>query len=400
VTIFPSARPQTRILVCKDRESSNFLTDRMLQGIQKFALAQGDWKIGQMLSGEVRQGKTQDVLGWKPDGLLVICKPGEVPDILHLPGLPTVVADIYHQRPEGVCRLEPDDEAIGRMAARYFLSRHFENFGVVLTPRNPPFSRLREKGFVDALSEQGVEVPGFQIEHIVDRPWYRNPALEEWLSALPKPAGVYCVSDATVLRVMDHCERTGIRIPSEISLLGTDNHPVICSSVRPSISSIPHPAGRLGVRAAEILCDLIRQHAGETPLPIHHELVGPEPVIERQSTSLRAIPDPVIARAVNYLHDHALEGATAGQAAQAAGVNRRSMERGFREFLGLSPGQYIAEVKMDHAKRLLVETDLRMWEIAEQCDMSPEYFNTLFRRLSGQTPNHFRKENTPRIRSA
>jgi LacI family transcriptional regulator len=391
-------RKKKRILICKDRESSNFLTDEMLRGIQKVALARTDWKIGHMIESEVRTGMTGDVLGWKPDGLLVICKPSEVPGILQLPGLPTVVVDIYHQRPEGVCSVEPDDEAVGRQAAAYFLHQRFEHFGVVTTPQNPLFSQLREQGFIQTLVSEGKEVMRFQIEHLLDRPWYRNPALEEWLRALPKPAGVYGVNDSTVLRVMDHCERIGIRVPSQLSLLGTDNHPVICSSVRPSISSIPHPAERLGVRAAEVLEDLMRQNAEGASLCYHHELVGPEPVIERQSASLRAIPDPAIARAVNYLHDHAMEGATASQAAQAAGVNRRTMERGFREFLGLSPGQYIAEVKMDHAKRLLVETDLRMWEIAEQCDMSPEYFNTLFRRVTGQTPNFYRKENTPRIR--
>jgi LacI family transcriptional regulator len=390
-------RPKKRILICKDRESSNFITDRILLGIQQVALARTDWKTGQMIAFEVRKGTTQDVLGWKPDGLLVICRPSAVPDILHVPDLPTVVVDIYHERPDVVCRLEPDDEAVGRQAAAYFLHHHFEHFGVVVSPENPLFSQLREQGFTEALAAEGIQVARFEIEHLIDRPWYRNPALEEWLTALPKPAGVYGVSDATVLRVMDHCEQIGIRIPSQISLLGTDNHPVICSSVRPSISSVPHPAERIGIRAAEVLEDLMQQQAAGSTPELHHELVGPDPVMERQSTSLRAIPDPVIAKAVNYLHDHALEGATADEAAQAAGVNRRTMERGFRELLGLSPGQYIAEVKIDHAKRLLLETDLRMWEIASRCGMSPEYFNTLFRRLNGQTPNTFRKDNTPRL---
>jgi transcriptional regulator GlxA family with amidase domain len=74
-----------------------------------------------------------------------------------------------------------------------------------------------------------------------------------------------------------------------------------------------------------------------------------------------------------------------------AGINRRALERGFRRFLGVSPGQYMTEVKLDHARKLLSQTDLRMWEIAEACQMTQDHFSYLFRTTTGQTPSAYRR---------
>lgn len=115
-------------------------------------------------------------------------------------------------------------------------------------------------------------------------------------------------------------------------------------------------------------------------------------VEERQSTSLRAIPDPAVARAAEYLHDHALTGGTIAEAARVAGINRRSMERGFQLHLGVSPGEYIKEVKTDHAKRLLIGTELRMAEVAEACGMVQDHFSTFFKTSIGMTPSGYRRK--------
>ena len=392
-----SIHDRKRILVCKlwlDDMTANRLTAGML----KYALSGKNWKFGHILAAELKDGFRDEVLAWKPDGLLMLTQPKFAPCVLEAHEFPVVLADIHHDRPDGVARITIDERAIGRMAARYYLKNRFSKFAVVTTPRNPPFAQMRMQGFKDEVSEEGGEVSEFQIEQLVDRAWRPNPKLEQWLQHLPKPVGVYCVNDTTVLRVMEHCERVGLRIPSEVSLLGTDNKEVLCTSHRPSVSSIALPLERMGYEAARLLDQLMSDGKDGHSHPSAEEWVQGGNLIERQSSSLRAIPDPMIAKAVNYLHDHVLDGVSIDDAAAHAGVNRRTLERGCREHLGLSPGQYIAEVKIEHAKRLLVETDLRMWEIAAISGMSPEYFNTLFRRRSGFTPNTYRKERTPLLR--
>lgn len=216
---------------------------------------------------------------------------------------------------------------------------------------------------------------------------------------LPKPIAIFCETDAAGVRVIQHCDFAGIRIPTEVSILGTNNaNDVICMSTRPSITSISLPLKRMGLRAAEVLEDAMACHSSGIPFSAVQESVDPGDVVERQSSSLRAISDPAIARALNYLHDHALEGVQIEDAARIAGVGRRTLEMGMKKYVGITPGQYLSTVKIDHARRVLVETDLRMWEVAEVCNMSPEYFNILFKKITGQTPNAYRKERSYRVR--
>jgi len=258
---------------------------------------------------------------------------------------------------------------------------------------------MREEGFHTELQKQGFTAPSFELEQVMERPWLHNPSLEQWLSDLPKPVGIFCVKDAAAQRVLEHCETLKIRVPTDISILGTNNNEIACISMSPSLSSLSLPLERMGFRAAQLLDKALKHTAsGDTP-EIVHELLKPGEVVERQSTSLRLIPDPAVAKAVNFLQDQALEGATIPQAVRAAGVGRRTLELGFKKHLGVTPGQFIAEVKINHAKTLLVETDLRMWEIAEVCKVTPEYFNTLFRKITGQTPNAYRKEKSFRTKS-
>ncbi|MGA0332983.1 MAG: helix-turn-helix domain-containing protein [Kiritimatiellia bacterium] len=216
--------------------------------------------------------------------------------------------------------------------------------------------------------------------------------MDLWLRELPKPVAVYCVQDLVALRIMEQCRSLEIRVPTEVSLLGTDNHRVLCRSLRPFLSSIPQLLENAGFEAAELLAEQLNlRAAGVKPDPVS-KVIEPGEVVVRQSSSLKAIPDPAIAKAVNFIHDHALSGASIAEAAREGGLNRRAMERGFQRHLGVTPGQYIHEVKLDHAKRLLRETDLRMWEIADSCLMTQEYFANFFRRSVGMSPSAYRRK--------
>jgi LacI family transcriptional regulator len=383
--------PTKRILVCS-RGLSAYIEDKVQWGIRRFALNRPDWRIGHLHAAQVDAAHVRDVLGWEPDGLLVVTNPSQVPKLFELEQLPTVVTNLHHELLTGVSSVEPDNRAVGRQAAEYFLRNRFEHFGIILWPGNPPFSGLRKEGYVQRLREEAKEAHAFELKHIASQPWYRNPELEAWLQALPRPAGVYCVNDITAMRFLEHCDRMHLRVPSEISVLGTDDNHIICESIRPHISSIPQSLDDVGFRAAEILdaqIDLWRD--GGRPPPVH-EVIAPGEVVERQSSSLKALSDPAIAKAANYLRDHALTDGTIGGAAREGGLNRRALERGFKRHLGVTPGQYLREVKIDHAKRLLAGTDLRMSDIAEACRMTQEHFASFFRKITGETPSTYRRK--------
>lgn len=69
-----------------------------------------------------------------------------------------------------------------------------------------------------------------------------------------------------------------------------------------------------------------------------------------------------------------------------------NFRRTFKEYTGFSPTRYIQHIRINHVKELLTNTTLQVKEIADECGFeSYDYFFTHFRRLTGKTPQQYRK---------
>lgn len=70
----------------------------------------------------------------------------------------------------------------------------------------------------------------------------------------------------------------------------------------------------------------------------------------------------------------------------------------FKEGAGVSFIQYVTEVRMKHAVRLLQETRLTVWDIAELTGFSsPGYFSSKFKKMFNQSPSEFRLSQSEKI---
>lgn len=73
-------------------------------------------------------------------------------------------------------------------------------------------------------------------------------------------------------------------------------------------------------------------------------------------------------------------------------VNRYWFIHKFKAYTGMSPSQYLLNIRMDKAKELLEYSKLNINEIAEHCGYnSCSYFCKTFKSFTGQTPNEYRK---------
>jgi AraC-like DNA-binding protein len=80
--------------------------------------------------------------------------------------------------------------------------------------------------------------------------------------------------------------------------------------------------------------------------------------------------------------------------ANELGVSYSWLRLTFTAHTGLSPHQYLIELRLVHARRLLAETDLSIKEIATQTGFADEfYFSRLFRRKLNFTPSQWRSRN-------
>ena len=77
--------------------------------------------------------------------------------------------------------------------------------------------------------------------------------------------------------------------------------------------------------------------------------------------------------------------------AREVGMSYSRFRHAFQKSAGLSPRQYQLQIRINHAKTLLADTDLSIADVAEQVGFSSIfYFSRLFRRKAGTTPRAFR----------
>jgi AraC family transcriptional regulator len=77
--------------------------------------------------------------------------------------------------------------------------------------------------------------------------------------------------------------------------------------------------------------------------------------------------------------------------AKEVGMSYFHFSRAFKQSLGMSPTNYIAERRIERAKKLLQDTELPISEIALRAGFSSQsHFTTSFRRVAGATPKAFR----------
>ena len=96
------------------------------------------------------------------------------------------------------------------------------------------------------------------------------------------------------------------------------------------------------------------------------------------------------------LIDHHLSDEEEGRVALRAVARAVSMSyfhfsRAFKQSMGMTATSYIAERRIERAKKMLEETELPISEIALRSGFSSQsHFTTAFRRLAGATPKAFR----------
>ncbi|THF84513.1 helix-turn-helix domain-containing protein [Cohnella fermenti] len=101
---------------------------------------------------------------------------------------------------------------------------------------------------------------------------------------------------------------------------------------------------------------------------------------------------PTIARACDYIGRHYMQPLTLGRMAQQASLSPSYFGQLFKQYAGQSLVNYLNAVRIDKAKILLLEEDIKIYEAAEMVGfVSLPHFNRMFKSLTGLTPNDYRK---------
>lgn len=99
-----------------------------------------------------------------------------------------------------------------------------------------------------------------------------------------------------------------------------------------------------------------------------------------------------VAMAKSYVAEHLAEELSVVRMGEAAGMSESRFSHVFKEETGLSFMEYVSMARMEKARELLQNTDLRVNEIAELVGIAnPNYFSAQYKKRTGQSPGEFRK---------
>lgn len=289
-----------------------------------------------------------------------------------------------------------DNKTIGRLAAEHFLERGFRhiaffNFGNwwMETERRPSFRRTVEAG-----GARYHEIPYYRHFSMVNPSTAaEEEAALQWLVAtlrdMPKPVGIFVSTDELAITALRACTAAGLSVPEEVAVLGCENAQLTCEFAPIPLSSVDTDPEQQGYEAARLLDRLMD---GEQP-PRQPIIIPPKGVVTRQSTNILAVPHLPVARAMRFIWENYTKPIRTPDIAAAVGISLRSLEMAFQKHINRSLVTEINRCRIEHAKKLLLTTNLKAYEVAEQSGFSDvAYFSNVFCEATGVRPRRFRTQ--------
>jgi AraC-like DNA-binding protein len=99
-----------------------------------------------------------------------------------------------------------------------------------------------------------------------------------------------------------------------------------------------------------------------------------------------------VCRAREFLYASQDRAVRLEEASRAACLSPFHLHRAFRQAFGETPHDFLTRVRLERARRLLVDTQCSVTDICLSCGFeSPGSFSSLFRRKFGQSPREFKR---------
>jgi LacI family transcriptional regulator len=360
----------------------------ILRGVKSFAMERPEW-IFTPISPDKRALELAQPL--RCDGYLAHIYSQPLADALLSLGKPVI--NVSGVLPDLPCpRVVVDHVEVGRQAARHLLQRGVLQFGFVGYPQHQ-FSLERERGFREIVAQAGFTVHAFheRAQRIQDPTglWTWNQPLMNWLTELPKPAGILTSHDTQGAQASEYCRQLHFRVPDDVAIVGVDDDDLLCELARPSLSSVAVPGERIGYEAARLLDKCLSGTASAETVIV----LPPGEVVVRQSSDLLAVTDLDVRAAVSFIHEHAHLPIRVPDVLKVVPVARRGLERRFRKSLNCSISEEIRRAHLDRSRKLLLGTDLPIATVATLSGFQDgRQLSIVFRAETGVTPTDFRHQ--------
>ena len=184
---------------------------------------------------------------------------------------------------EGVTTILPDYAGASQLAVEHLFKLGHKKIAVLSGPFGSTDHSLLEynRGVRAACDNAGVTFDAHNILHGELDSKSGAAALASLISRNQIPTAIFCMNDEAAAGVLLHAKNAGIKVPSELSIIGCDDS-VIAETL--SLSTIHLPAEEIGAAAVKD----VELRVAEEQLPNSKNIMLPIHFVDRHSTALSA----------------------------------------------------------------------------------------------------------------
>ncbi len=237
-------------------EIVHYFFSSVISGIEDVAYEAGFTVIicqsNEMYDREVANAKM--LLSHRVDGVLVSISK-ETTNFDHLKmlqegGIPLVFFDRIVPGIEADCVVIDDEEAAYK-ATRHLIEKGKKRIAHFAGPENLLIGRLRKEGYIRALTEVGLPV---DPKLIVNADTFEKALIstQQMLDLSNPPDGIFATNDLTAIGAMQTLQKRGIKIPSQIAVVGFSDGR-FSGITEPNLTSVDQHGYEMGSVATEIL---------------------------------------------------------------------------------------------------------------------------------------------------
>ncbi|MCA9140823.1 MAG: substrate-binding domain-containing protein [Planctomycetales bacterium] len=375
-------------------ESSRVYGRGLLHGIAAYAGEHGNWSLRHQEMA-INAEPPMWLSKWSGDGILVRAETQKMVCVVKELSLPTI--DLRCRRSVGVIPgFDTNDASVVRLAVNHLRDRGYTRFGFcgfggadysqrrLVEMKRYARSLGRDVAVYESPEPDNATTFGAEQSGMLD-----NKGLVRWLRSVEKPIGVLACNDIRAQQMLNACHEIQVHVPEEVAVVGVDNDDVICPLCSPPLTSVEPNTHMIGYRAAAML---ERMMSGEvfaneiTSIPARR-------VVVRDSTDAIPIDDIEFVNAYRFIRENACRGVAVDDVIDAVPMSRRTLERRMRNYLGQSPAEVIAGIRLSRIKELLETTSRPLKQIARLTGFHhDEHMAKFFKKHVGTPPGRYRNE--------
>ena len=226
----------------------------VMKGISEALAEQGVSVLLSTIDDDPTRGRmhVDALLDRQVDGLIVSGRRADLHIPLDLLGVDVPVVYALTASPSGHAHVVVDDCNGSYEATRWLHKLGRRRIVHVTGPETHLAARSRVDGYRQAIGESGRVMYGVWSEL-----WGHDAVAALWAEDAP-PDGISCGSDQIARGVIDALRERGVKVPTDVSVVGFDNWEVVAEATRPPLTTIDMNLKELGKQAGLMVLAMSR----------------------------------------------------------------------------------------------------------------------------------------------